>query len=587
MNHIKTLCLFIGLSTALLSCQTQAYTNSAIISGKVDVQWSNTIKLSNGAVSLVDPWIDRLNVGDSIIELAVDGTFKIKLQLDKPDFFTLSHQSNQVELFVSPNDSLYIDFNAETVVSGTGEKINTHLKSLRGIINANRRFIDGIDFYSQPAAWVDSVLDSLELAYLGAHQEFKRSNPVHEIFEQKVSADITYRNKLCQVAHPSVFKQRTGEKLPIEEGYYEDVAAGSFNNPELLKSLDYVLFLDSYIDAQAAGDYKYDIYWEAPIEKIHPKYAQIQALEAHQDIKDYLFNEHLHRSMDNYGITYLEDLLSQFRVDCKNPEYIKRMEDRFQAEMEKRKEPSTIKIYKRVGNIELEAHIFYPEDFKQGDQRPAYVFFHGGGWSIGTPEWGYKNCKNYSAKGMVAISFEYRLIDIHGSNLLDCVRDAKSAILWTRKQAESLGIDPNKIVAAGFSAGGHLAACTAILKAYEETDDSGLSSKPNAIVVHSASYNTTNNQWFSRKSEQQAEAISTFHQLDKNLVPAIFFHGTEDHLAPIAEFTEFKDKMDALGNDYEYKIFENVGHFFNDPSARKTVQEMTEAFLVKLGYIKT
>ena len=146
MNSIKALCLLIGLSISLSACQAQSPTNFTIISGKVDVQWSNTIKLSNGAVSLVDPWIDRLNVGDEIIKLEPDGSFEIKLQLEKPDFYTLSHQSNQVELFVSPNDSLYIDFNSETVVTGTGEKVNTHLRSLRGIINSNRRFIDGIDF---------------------------------------------------------------------------------------------------------------------------------------------------------------------------------------------------------------------------------------------------------------------------------------------------------------------------------------------------------------------------------------------------------------------------------------------------------
>lgn len=278
-------------------------------------------------------------------------------------------------------------------------------------------------------------------------------------------------------------------------------------------------------------------------------------------------------------------MLPKFREDCKTPEFVKRIEDRILASMERREEPSTIKIYKKIGNIELEAHIFYPEDFKTGDKRPAYLFFHGGGWSMGIPEWGYKNCKNYSSEGMVAISFEYRLIDIHNSNILDCVRDAKSAILWTREQAELLGVDPDKIVAAGFSAGGHLAACTAILNEYEETSDSGRSAKPNVIVVHSASYNTLKNNWFAKKSEQNPTSISTFHQLDKNLVPAIFFHGTNDHLAPISEFTEFRDKMDALGNDYEYKIFENVGHFFNNRSARKTVQEMTEAFFVKLGYI--
>ncbi len=589
LNQMNTKMLYIilALSIVLLSCETNQKTDTAIITGKVDINWSKTIKLRNGAVLLIDPWIDRLSIGDSIINLNDDGTFRIELPVEKPDFYTISHESNDVELFLSPNDSLHIDFNSETVFSGKGEKQNNHLSSLRGIINSNRKYINGIDFYDQPSATINSILDSLENVYFNAHKSFKSSNPVNEILEQKVVTDITYRSKLYKIVHPPLFKQRTNENLPVEKTYYEDIAKGSFDKPELLKSLDYVLFLDAYIQAQAAGDYKFGNYFDAPVEKIHPRYTQIRQLDAHQEIKDYLFTEHLNKSMDSYGISYLEDIMPKYREDCKNEAFIKQIEDRYQAGTERRKEPSTIKIYKTIGNIELEAHIFYPEDFKEGDQRSAYLFFHGGGWAIGIPEWGYKNCKTYSSKGMVAISFEYRLIDIHKSNIIDCIRDAKSAILWTRKQAKSLGIDPNKIVAAGFSAGGHLAACTAIMDEFEETDSSGQSSRPNAIVVHSASYNTLKNNWFARNSEQKPESISTFHQLDKNLVPSIFFHGTDDHLAPISEFTEFRDKMDALGNDYDYKIFENVGHFFNNAVARATVQDMTEAFLVKLGYIES
>ncbi len=584
MNTQITYLLF-GLCLTLFSFTSKPKTDSAIITGKVDVNWSNTMKLSNGPISLIDPWIKRLSLGDSIINLEADGTFKIKLPIEKADFYILSHESNEVELFISPNDSLNIDFNSETVVSGKGEKINKHLKSLRDMINANRKYINGIDFFTRSPDSINLILDSLEMVYINTHHKFKEQNTGNEIFEQKILADISYRNKLYKIVHPAIFKQKTNKKLPVKNTYYEDVAEGSFNNPELLKSIDYVLFLNDYLNAQSAGKYKYDTYYEAPIERIHPKYAQIQQLEAHQEIKDYIFHEHLNKSMDNYGVAYLEDLMPAFRKDCKNPALVKQIEDRFQKGMERRKKPSTIKVYKKIGNIELEAHIFYPEDFKEGDQRAAYLFFHGGGWAIGIPEWGYSNCEKYSSKGMVAISFEYRLIDIHKSNILDCVRDAKSAILWTRQQAESLGIDPNKIAAAGFSAGGHLAACTAILNEFEETDHSGLSSKPNAIIVHSASYNTLKGDWFARQSAQNPKSISTFHNLDKNLVPSIFFHGTNDHLAPISEFTEFRDKMDALGNDYEYKIFEDVGHFFNDPAASKTVKEMTEAFLVKLGYI--
>ena len=396
--NTKIVYILLGLSIALFSCTNNQKIDSAVITGKVDINWSKKIKLKNGAISLIDPWINRVSIGDTIINLNVDGTFQIKLPIKKADFYTLSHESNEIQLFLSPNDSLNIDFNSKTIFSGRGEKQNNHLKSMRDMINSNRKYINGIEFYSQSSATVNSILDSLELVYVNKHKKFKQRNTVNEIFEQKVLSDIAYRNKLYKIVHPPLFKQRTNENLPIKKTYYQDIAKGSFNNPALLKSLDYVMFLDAYMNAQPASEYKQGNYFDAPIEKIHPRYAQIQQLEAHQEIKDYLFQEHLNKSMDNYGISYLKDLMPKFRENCKNLTFIKQIEDRFQKGIEERKEPSTIKIYKKIGNIELEAHIFYPEDFKEGDQRPGYLFFHGGGWAIGTPEWGYDRCKNYSSK---------------------------------------------------------------------------------------------------------------------------------------------------------------------------------------------
>ncbi|MEL6918538.1 MAG: alpha/beta hydrolase, partial [Bacteroidota bacterium] len=192
----------------------------------------------------------------------------------------------------------------------------------------------------------------------------------------------------------------------------------------------------------------------------------------------------------------------------------------------------------------------------------------------------------YQEKGMVSVSFEYRLIDIHGSNIIHCIEDAKSAIAWLRKEAASLGIDPDKIVAAGFSAGGHLAASTVMMDHFEISDSDGINAIPNAFITHSATYNTTKGNFFKRQSNGNSESISTFHNAKKGAPPSISFHGTRDHLAPISEFTEYRDKMEQLGNDFEYKIFEGVGHFFNDPQARTEVGALTDSFLVKLGYIE-
>ena len=64
-------------------------------------------------------------------------------------------------------------------------------------------------------------------------------------------------------------------------------------------------------------------------------------------------------------------------------------------------------------------------------------------------------------RGMVAISADYRVKRTHGVTPFECVEDGRAAIAFLRRHAERLGIDPSRICAAGGSAGGHVAACTA------------------------------------------------------------------------------------------------------------------------------
>ena len=123
-----------------------------------------------------------------------------------------------------------------------------------------------------------------------------------------------------------------------------------------------------------------------------------------------------------------------------------------------------VEIYKTIDGIQLEAHIFFPPDHKQSEMHPAFVFFHGGGWFEGEPENGYRLSEHWASRGMVAVAFEYRLADFDSVSPSECVTDAKSAIRWLRIHAQELGIDPDKIVVTGGSAGGHLAISTAMLE---------------------------------------------------------------------------------------------------------------------------
>ncbi|HWB00986.1 MAG TPA: alpha/beta hydrolase, partial [Pirellulales bacterium] len=143
-----------------------------------------------------------------------------------------------------------------------------------------------------------------------------------------------------------------------------------------------------------------------------------------------------------------------------------------------------VEVYKQLGDTALKLYIFSPTGETAGQQRPAIVFFFGGGWSAGSPNQFAQHCRYLASRGMVAITADYRVATRNNSQVVDSVRDAKSAIRWVREHAAELGVDPERIVAAGGSAGGHLAACTGTVEGFEhEGETTAISSKPNAMIL--------------------------------------------------------------------------------------------------------
>jgi acetyl esterase/lipase len=140
--------------------------------------------------------------------------------------------------------------------------------------------------------------------------------------------------------------------------------------------------------------------------------------------------------------------------------------------------------YKSTPQVDLELHIHLPHDWHPADRRPTIVFFFGGGLQEGTVEQFTRQGVYFAGKGMVTVRADYRVMPKYGITADRCVADAKSAIRWVRAHAGAWGIDPNRIVAAGGSSGGFLAAATGILPGLDEVDeDHAISSRPNLMVL--------------------------------------------------------------------------------------------------------
>lgn len=223
-----------------------------------------------------------------------------------------------------------------------------------------------------------------------------------------------------------------------------------------------------------------------------------------------------------------------------------------------------VRPYKTIDTTTLQMHIYYPPGFQEGEKRAAIVFFFGGGWRTGTVQQFAPHCRHLAEKGMVAMAADYRVKSRQNTTPFDAIADAKSAIRWVRVHADELGIDPDKVVAAGGSAGGHLAACTAMLEDYNDaSDDLSVSAMPNALVLFNPVADATElGDRFG--TEEDAKKASPLHHVRAHLPPAIIFHGTKDTTVIPASVMAFQDKMLESANACELILFGNAGHgFFN------------------------
>lgn len=271
---------------------------------------------------------------------------------------------------------------------------------------------------------------------------------------------------------------------------------------------------------------------------------------------------------------------------------------------------SRIEIYKSVGDVSLNACIFEPKGHVASDQRPAIVFFFGGGWRGGTPGQFLPHCRHLAEQGMVAISVDYRVKSRQDAWPQDCVEDAKSAIRWVRKNAKRLGVDPNRIAAGGGSAGGHLAAATALINGFErQSEDASISSTPNAMVLFNPAVALTQVDGLKlvpedkledikARTQGRPEEIAPINHVRKGMPPSIIFHGTADPTVLFASVEEFAKRMTVAGNRCELKPYKDQVHgFFNagrgkgearakaNHNYHKTIVQM-DSFLASLGYLK-
>jgi AmmeMemoRadiSam system protein B len=246
-------------------------------------------------------------------------------------------------------------------------------------------------------------------------------------------------------------------------------------------------------------------------------------------------------------------------------------------------------VYKKIDTTSLKMEVLYPDDFVSGEARPTIIFFFGGGWVGGTTDQFRPQAEYLNTRGMIAVLADYRIKSRNGTTPFDALADAKSAMRFLRKNAGELGIAPNRIVASGGSAGGHLAAATAYSKGFDDPDDDlAISCVPNALVLFNPVIDNSPDGYGYERVGEKYQQFSPLHNINGGGPPAIFFLGDNDELIPVNTGREFKKRMEDAGNRCELRIYQNAGHgFFNprNPGFYYSTLKETEKFLESLGYL--
>ncbi|MFO0790689.1 MAG: alpha/beta hydrolase [Pirellulales bacterium] len=252
---------------------------------------------------------------------------------------------------------------------------------------------------------------------------------------------------------------------------------------------------------------------------------------------------------------------------------------------------SEVRLYRKAPEGELFLHLYFPQGWNAADTRPAIVLFFGGGWRTGSYEQFAAQAEYFASRGLVAAAADYRIFTQHHTTPDKAVEDAKAAMRWMRAHAGELGVDANKIIAAGGSAGGHLAAATATLEDFDAPgDDAKVSCQPCALVLFNPVLNFTGmkeRMFFNDdvENDEMKKKLSPTLHLTKNTPPAILFYGAEDKF--LSQGEEYVARAKELGVRAELYVAPKMSHgFFNRTPWTAVTTRAADDFLESLGYLQ-
>lgn len=267
--------------------------------------------------------------------------------------------------------------------------------------------------------------------------------------------------------------------------------------------------------------------------------------------------------------------------------------------------PNNIEIqtnitYVTVGSRKLHLDLFLPRI--GSGPFPAVVYIHGGGWINGNKSAFWRQAAYMATKGFVGATINYRLST--EAKYPAALYDSKAAVRWLRANAAKYHVDPNRIAAAGGSAGGYLVAMLGTTAGIPRFDGKEGNPRISTRVAAVAAFNPvldlvpfgkrdpdgTHNPVVRfigvpyAKDPKLWKDASPIDHVSAHSAPTLFLHGTADTTVPFQQSVDMKDKLKAGGVRAELFPAPGAKHgFFNRPPwFEPTLKRMDKFFTALL-----
>ena len=249
-------------------------------------------------------------------------------------------------------------------------------------------------------------------------------------------------------------------------------------------------------------------------------------------------------------------------------------------------------VYQETDDYKLTCDFYVP---KTKGPFPTILAVHGGGWRFGSKIQWTAHAWKMAPKGYVVVAINYRKSPKH--KFPAQIHDLKQAVRFIRKNASKYKIDPDRIGAFGYSAGGHLVSLLGTTDKNDKLEGDvpkgfeGISTRVRCVVAGGApcefdwlgedskvlSYFIGDNKTIRNHRNDFERAYPTTY-ITKDDPPFYFYHDKNDLIVPIKAARVMHEKLQTAKLSSKFVEYDRFGHIALFMNTGETLGDITEFF---------